>query len=93
MGLQRIRHSSSKIILLIIAALAGCGGGSDGDSSKNLFSTWYGVEDDSVIDLKGADFGRKVDYTIFAKDGSECLCHLSTLGEQSRGAYSLNSCF
>ncbi len=81
-------------ILLLSTLLIACGGGSDGDKSKNLFSLWVldGSDGDVRLDLEGVGYDEPKDYVMTFEDGSSCTCQLSLNGSQSEGTYILNYC-
>lgn len=79
-------------VLLVVAALTGCGGSDDGDSSKSLFSVWYVQGSDLPVDFTPYSFGETAPFTTFFEGGGKCVCDLTFIGEDHQGSYMLNSC-
>ena len=71
--------------------VTGCGGGGD-SSSKDLFSLWNSVDDNTPLELTGGTFSRNLPLVTFFPAGEQCNCDLTILGTQSSGSYIINSC-
>ena len=78
---------------LTITLLISCSSGGGGSSSKDLFSLWNDVEDDTPLDLTGSDFSTDIPFNFFFAGGAQCNCDLTVLGTQKSGTYIVNSCF
>ena len=79
-------------VLLVVAALTGCGGSDGGDSSKSLFSVWYAQGSDVPVDFSMYSFGETAPLRAFFDGGGQCVCDITFIGEDYQGSISLNSC-
>ena len=80
------------ITAMVIALTACGGGGSDGDSSKGLFSIWNKTTDNAPLDLRGGSLGTSFEMGFFFAGGAQCNCDNTFIGTETSGSFVLNSC-
>ena len=79
-------------LILAVAALAACGGGSDAPPQKDLFSLWAREGAEGTIDLRGLNFSQQADLLTIDQDGSQCNCKILFVGTQQNGTAAINQC-
>lgn len=76
----------------VLAALVACGGGSDSPEQKELFSLWQEQGSNTPVDLSGGAFSAPLTFSLFFTGGAQCNCNMTLVGNQTGGAYVINSC-
>lgn len=76
----------------VVAALVACGGGSDDPEQKELFSVWREQGSNTPVDLTGGAFSVPLNFSLYFTGGAQCNCNMTLIGDQSSGAYVINSC-
>lgn len=79
-------------VIATALALTACGGGGDDEPSKELFSLWVSDQNGASYDLTGLQFGTENHMSMYAADGTRCICDMAVIGSQESGSMALTGC-